>query len=969
MKRTFVILLSSYAALAHAVFAQYATPVRISWMEDSATTATLTWDTDYPARGIVRYGTSTNYTHEVRDGGGTHLHAITLRNLEPGTRYFYEASTTNGFLQSGTFRTAPRTGESLHFIIHGDLEGGLNNDAARGVSERILMENPQWVVHIGDMGDEANYSDARPGFLGWEYFFDIASNELASVVFMPQMGNHDNPEDRTSGRPPGPYGLMTRLFSLPYADPGHVYYSYTVGNTRFIVLNSEDDMPSQNEWLTLELQDAANNVDIQWILCMSHRPLYSWGERERDDVAYSNWMPRVTQYEANWMFSGHSHTYQRTVPIRDVNYLVTGGGGGRIYGYKQNSSLLFSTGCYHHTSIHITNDVMQLRGIRSDGYVFDSTITTNRRQVRVSPPFPERGKPARVYFKPTISTLANSNSISIHIGQDAFTNAFASEAMTWSAADQAWVYDFTVPATATQRVAFAFYSGGKWDNHYEFDNSPINWQALLARATVTPEQPQAGGTASIRYEGDMGPIAGKIGTSTVYAWPEFRCLSGEVLPASERIALTKTTGSRWEGAISIPEDAVELILVFSAGSQMDDNHKHKWTFQVAGATHEKWPRIPPYVAKGSPVVTPKPESGKNNPGDNFDFVMDSPPLLAKDAVYGFGDWGKIWFNADATHLYVGGIDLDMGGTNNVFMLFLGLDTLTDDAWNLWHKSGLPNAADALNNLRFTEPMDIVLILGDQYGDRPNDASFVFGGYDFGQGIYYIGTNSAAFVPIEDARLSQFDGTGTTPCLTRNDSGNDNRTTRWEAAIPWSALGATRPEDAAHLFVGGVIASSAKNDTRYLSRTYVGDGAWGRKDEYNRFARYPMTLKPTRIHFLHGDWTGDGLSNEWRMQFFNSIGGPAADEDSDNDGYTNRQEEMAWTDPLNPASYFATALGEQASNTFALSWPFSENRLYDVYFTTNLLTRFTRIVESLHTNSYIPDNTDAEAAFYQIRVRK
>ena len=84
------------------------------------------------------------------------------------------------------------------------------------------------------------------------------------------------------------------------------------------------------------------------------------------------------------------------------------------------------------------------------------------------------------------------------------------------------------------------------------------------------------------------------------------------------------------------------------------------------------------------------------------------------------------------------------------ILFLGLDTLTDNAWTLWHKSGLPNALDFLHNVRFTEPMDIAILLGDQFADRANYTNFTYGGYDFGQGIFYIGTNSEVFVPMTAA---------------------------------------------------------------------------------------------------------------------------------------------------------------------------------------------------------------------------
>ncbi len=88
-------------------------------------------------------------------------------------------------------------------------------------------------------------------------------------------------------------------------------------------------------------------------------------------------------------------------------------------------------------------------------------------------------------------------------------------------------------------------------------------------------------------------------------------------------------------------------------------------------------------------------------------------MEANDVISGFGDGGSLWINHDETNLYLGAYGMDLGGSNNVLVLFLGLDTLADDAWNLWHLGGLPQALDQLHNLRFTEPMDVALVLGDQ----------------------------------------------------------------------------------------------------------------------------------------------------------------------------------------------------------------------------------------------------------------
>jgi hypothetical protein len=143
--------------------------------------------------------------------------------------------------------------------------------------------------------------------------------------------------------------------------------------------------------------------------------------------------------------------------------------------------------------------------------------------------------------------------------------------------------------------------------------------------------------------------------------------------------------------------------------------------------------------------------------------MAGPPLISQEAPRGFGDFGWIWVNADATNLYVGGHGMDIGGSNNAVMLFLGVDTLTDNAWNLWHKAGPPNALDFLHNVRFTEPMDVALMLGDTYGDGPAYTNFIWGGRAATISGKACGTSAPTggnSPPMADAQLSQFHGTGT-----------------------------------------------------------------------------------------------------------------------------------------------------------------------------------------------------------------
>ena len=96
----------------------------------------------------------------------------------------------------------------------------------------------------------------------------------------------------------------------------------------------------------------------------------------------------------------------------------------------------------------------------------------------MEPAFPLRGETATISYRAAEGPLAGANPVRIHLGQDAFANAFADEPMTWNAASRRWEYAFTVPVSATQRVAFAFHDGiGNWHNNFGED-----WQALLAPA-------------------------------------------------------------------------------------------------------------------------------------------------------------------------------------------------------------------------------------------------------------------------------------------------------------------------------------------------------------------------------------------------------------------------------------------------------------------------------------------------------
>jgi len=117
---------------------------------------------------------------------------------------------------------------------------------------------------------------------------------------------------------------------------------------------------------------------------------------------------------------------------------------------------------------------------------------------------------------------------------------------------------------------------------------------------------------------------------------------------------------------------------------------------------------------------------------------------------------------------------------------------------------------------------------------------------------------------------------------------------------------------------------------------------------------------------------------WQSAYFtsNQLTNAAVSGDSvdpDGDGFSNYQEYIAGTNPTNALSQFAVGGGVDRTKAIQLNWaPVSSGRVYDVYWTTNLLNPFVPVQtdiawpQSVYTS---PVPGDAQSGFYKIKVRR
>lgn len=446
-----------------------------TWTDDPRTSVTLAWERHQEGTARIeyreRFRTESELTLQVvEQAEPARRHVFTLHDLKPGTHYEYTAISSDGYEARGRFWTAPADkNQSFSFVLHNDLQGGINVEAAKAVSAGVVAANPDFVLSTGDLGDSRFAVDYAAVIGSWNLFFGCLEKELAAFVFQPASGNHDEPEN--------PDSFWHRLFALP--GNGHDY-TLDVGPIRFILVDStEFEAPSRAAWLARELQQAAFDPAVTWVVPAFHRPPFSEGERGGDASIREWWVPLFTKYEADLVLSGHAHTYQRTKPIEGVPYLVSGGGGGWLYQVApEHPSIAFGTSAYHFVQFRVAGAQIQIEGKLPDGTVFDRAECVAHRHVRVEPTFPARGESCTIRYDATGGPLADSESVTLHLGRDEFNDLLLDLPMQRDAATGRWQATFTVPESPKWNLAFCFRNeaGTVWHN-----NHARNWQALVAR--------------------------------------------------------------------------------------------------------------------------------------------------------------------------------------------------------------------------------------------------------------------------------------------------------------------------------------------------------------------------------------------------------------------------------------------------------------------------------------------------------
>lgn len=317
-------------------------------------------------------------------------HEAKITGLDAATSYPYELWLGSERVASGaSFRTAPSVGTGpIRFIAFAD--SGIGSSAQKSLAAQMAADRSDFILHGGDIvyGSTSTSGDASyKTYQSW--FFDIYRDWLKTTPFFPAMGNHD-------ARSTNKYGAAyLDLFVLPeeagasaYPDHAERYYSFDYGPAHVVMLDTERAFQDparravQLDWLASDLASTSQ----PWKIAVMHRSPYSAkGEHGSDLTVRQAFGPVLERYGVQLAITAHEHVYERSVPWREssdrtrqaVTYIITGGGGARLYPAGIDTWTAYSKSTYQYLRVNIDGCVLSTVAVNRYGTTFDP-FTLNR---------------------------------------------------------------------------------------------------------------------------------------------------------------------------------------------------------------------------------------------------------------------------------------------------------------------------------------------------------------------------------------------------------------------------------------------------------------------------------------------------------------------------------------------------------------------------------------------------------------
>jgi len=302
-----------------------ATQRAVTWRTDTtiaqafAQIAEATVNSKFVENAITMKATSESFDLGLYKGNASlivHYHSVTFEGLKPDKLYTYRVGDDKEHWSEWIqFRTAKTNYAPTQFVYFGDAQ----NDVLAHWSRVIRMAyqtapDASFAIHAGDLINNA-HRDRE-----WAEWYKAGGFIHRQWTAIPVVGNHEF-WSVAKGEPRKLSIQWRPQFTLPVekgliSDLHETVYTVDYQDIRIIVLNSNDQLEAQTDYIEQQLKNCA----AKWKIITCHHSIFSPAKGRDFKFARENWKPLLDKYEVDLVLNGHDHTYTRGhVPIRTVD--------------------------------------------------------------------------------------------------------------------------------------------------------------------------------------------------------------------------------------------------------------------------------------------------------------------------------------------------------------------------------------------------------------------------------------------------------------------------------------------------------------------------------------------------------------------------------------------------------------------------------------------------------------------------
>jgi hypothetical protein len=321
--------------------------IRLTWSESPSTTQTIGWRTDTTVTlGKVEYASIGGAPMMaeapppetlVTNVGALNLHSVTLRGLEPGTRYLYRVGDGTRWSAYYSFRTEAAEVEPFEFIVFGDSHQKKPIYKIWGDTvTAAYRHNPdaRFMMSVGDLV----YSGKD--YEQWEAWFGGCQEVIANIPDLPAIGDHE-PRGVSSKHLYQRPEYFVKLFRVPQNGPDKLkgeVYSFDYGAAHIAVLDSsftyefadpaerQAMIDAQVAWLDADLGATAK----PWKFVVYHDATYNLQADRAGTLTKVHFGPIIDKHHVDVVFNAHEHGMARSFFIRNEDF-VDGQQAGTVY--------------------------------------------------------------------------------------------------------------------------------------------------------------------------------------------------------------------------------------------------------------------------------------------------------------------------------------------------------------------------------------------------------------------------------------------------------------------------------------------------------------------------------------------------------------------------------------------------------------------------------------------------------------